>query len=771
MLKILQAKTAILLGILLLTGMELHAQIAILTKPVSGSVVMDAWLPYSDPPPISSIGTAPDYAAAISLAGTSFPGEYRGDASVGNGRVFVRLGKVQTWNYNGRAESRVSYSMNVYADVVPESKVRMKFQGNYSISWTTGSVLDDYSGFSFYPVTGPSQNGGLTKTAYTLPYADITDAAQFVADIQPKAASSINSEGKTYYLLGYFSFTGRGILGSANSAAAISYGTEVSGIQAYYIGPALIINDAASNNQAGLVGKGLPKLLSVKVMDSESGQVSPGIPVTFNLVEPINGARFSNDQTSISVLTDSNGVAEAAVTLGTVTGSYTIKATCPLSSCSSGGKEVTFTATAGTIDLSAIGGICKGSSAVGQRPAAMRVGAFNTVTGQYATSLPILFSPISFTDMSGYTSVGFPNGEPLNCVVLANGYRSCSPGPLRSEGTYSFKADCVDCLGVKSVVCQIYTHKNNVPASLPEASSANPFDRDPITNKPLTPVVRVQEVITQNTNESFTSDAAENLIRFKALVLPDDFAEESVVTWKVIDDPRDNYESAIPAQNPVPATDSKFDAIYRVWLDNVAGGRPAPLRYLVTAKAVAGDKEALSPFRELKQDETDKCRQEYVDYNIGLTEVAKSRFTAGLHPEYSKGVRDCFAYIYPAREAQKVNNLRAAGHAVVVTSGYRSPRHNILYVKSTALSAHLYGEAVDVNPNETSLAASAWKALWEAPQSTCGKILETGRADTMLWCANGETDVDMKRGSAFPTMSPSSIYSIANCIHLGNLKH
>ena len=748
------------------------AQLVIVKEPKSGSAVISAGpIVNGSPKYASALGIAPEYTADVSLPAPNMPGEYSGNVSVGNGTLSGKLSVIETYNFGYRAESYAAYSMDIYADVVPGSNVRINFQGKYSISWTTGSVMDDYTGFSFYPVTGPSKSGGLSKVSYSLPSGNISDSAQFVADVQPSAASAISSGGNTYYKLGSFSLTGRGGLGSSNSSAAVTYKTEITGIQAHYIGPALTIYDAASNNQAGLISEELSKPLSVKVSDNETGGVVAGAPITFTITEPVNGARFPDGKTSSVVLTNSDGIAEAALTLGSVTGSYSVRATCPAAICTSGGNAVTFAAVAGTLNLAAVEGTCQSNSAVSQRPAALRVGAFNTATGKYETSRSIYFSPVSFTDMSGYTFVGFPENEPLNCVVLPNGYRSCSPGPLKREGTYVFKADCPQCLGVKSVICRSYTHKRNVPAALPEASSANPFDRDPITNKPLTPVVRVKEVVTQNTNESFTSDAAENLIRFKALVLPDDFAEESVVTWNVIDDPRDNYESAIPAQNPVPATDSKFDAVYRVWLDNVDGGRPSPLRYLVTAKAVAGDKEVLSPFRELKQDETDKCRQEYVDYNIGLTEVSKSRFTAGLHLEYSKQVRDCFAYIYPAREAQKVDSLRAAGHAIVVTSGYRSPRHNILYVKSTVLSAHLYGEAVDVNPNGVSLAASAWKELWEAPQSTCGKILETGRADTMLWCANGETDADMKRGSAFPTMSPSSIYSIANCIHLGNLKH
>jgi hypothetical protein len=156
-----------------------------------------------------------------------------------------------------------------------------------------------------------------------------------------------------------------------------------------------------------------------------------------------------------------------------------------------------------------------------------------------------------------------------------------------------------------------------VPAAPPQAYTANPYDRDPLTNRPYTPVVRIASVTTGNGGASFTTHEAENLVEFRAQVLPEDFAEQSVITWNVIDDPTDGYTSALPGQGPATDPGDKFRGVYRVRLDNEPNGRPAPLRYLVAARAVGegpvwdpilGTQEALSPYTLLKQDEIDKCR-------------------------------------------------------------------------------------------------------------------------------------------------------------------
>ncbi|HBB66569.1 MAG TPA: hypothetical protein DCZ93_04585 [Elusimicrobia bacterium] len=177
------------------------------------------------------------------------------------------------------------------------------------------------------------------------------------------------------------------------------------------------------------------------------------------------------------------------------------------------------------------------------------------------------------------------------------------------------------------------------------------------------------------------------------------------------------------------------------------------------------DGTMLSASKTVKQDEIDKCRQEYIDFGIPLAEVGRSRFTLGLDMEYSKDVKDCFAYIYPKIEAQKVVALRNAGHKVKVTSGYRSPRSNILDIGSSVNSTHLFGEAVDINPIDSERNAAGWKALWVAHEATCPKSLELTPKKVMKLC-NGAATVPYP-GSFYPN-SDDAMYPMATCIHLGN---
>lgn len=744
------------IGVLLLSCAA-QAQAAVLVRPTYGKSEMGqgsgSYAPVWDVP-----GLAPDYESRFSMPFPGYTGSCSGSAATTR---YATAGSIACGTGFGRGASSALYQMGIYGDFEPGSKVEVKFRADLSVSWHGGG-LNSRSNFYFYSMGGGGVGFGLDRNSQPgLPDGPLNDSRQWSAQVWPSAGAFYETGGKKYYKLGAFDISGMSEIYDPDTNAG--YSGAISEIQAYYAGGFVRKNEGDA--QTGLVTRELEKLLSVKVSSGEAEAPLAGKAITFSIVEPASNARFSNGQTSMAVLTDTSGVAGVAFTLGTATGTYKVKATCPDNICTSGAKEVVFAAVAGTMDLIVIDGPCESNSAVGQKTAALRVGAYNTVTGQFEKNVPISFSRVSFTDMLGDTTLGFPGDEPLNCRVLSNGFRSCSPGPLRSEGAYAFKADCPQCLGVKSLVCRSYTQLSNVPASLPSASSANPFDRDPVTHKPLTPVVRVRELTTQNTNESFTTNISENLVGLKAIVLPEDFAEQSVITWNVIDDPRDNYASALPHQNPVPKPDSKFEAVYRVWLDNVPDGRPAPLRYLVTAKATVDDKEALSPYRELKQDEIDKCRQEYVDYEIPLNEVPKSTFTAGLHSRYSKQVRDCFAYIYPSVEAQKVDKLLAAGHQLVVTSGYRSPRHNIRYVESTARSTHIYGEAVDIRPVKTNLNAEGWKELWISTQTTCPKSLESSPKDVMMWC-NG-TQAIPQYWNSYPG-TDDLMYQSATCIHLGN---
>lgn len=77
----------------------------------------------------------------------------------------------------------------------------------------------------------------------------------------------------------------------------------------------------------------------------------------------------------------------------------------------------------------------------------------------------------------------------------------------------------------------------------------------------------------------------------------------------------------------------------------------------------------------------------------------------GLQPD----VREAAIYL--------INAYRAAGYPAIITSGKRSPEHNVL-VGGVPLSRHLTGRAVDIGFLGISPAPLTWLqpggALWEA---------------------------------------------------------
>jgi hypothetical protein len=94
----------------------------------------------------------------------------------------------------------------------------------------------------------------------------------------------------------------------------------------------------SGNNQVGTVGKALAAPLSVLVTGA-TGQPVPNQPVTFGVAAQPPGSTGSSPSPT-STLTDANGLASAALTLGTLEGIYLVVATGPT------GDQVTFVSTA-----------------------------------------------------------------------------------------------------------------------------------------------------------------------------------------------------------------------------------------------------------------------------------------------------------------------------------------------------------------------------------------------------------------------------------------
>jgi len=515
-----QARIFVALVVLSLTIGETRAQISVLERPVSGGVSAVQTLPYSTFTR-SYPCLAPDFKATFTLDPTNFPGEYGGALEAGDASISGAISKRETWQFSSSVDAQSSYNMNIFADVVPGSKVRLRFQGSYQISWSTGNVLENHAGFLFTPENGTAINGGVVKGGDGSPSANDL----FTVDINASSSQSTTEGGKTYYKLGNFSITGRGVLGSTNSGESVSYRAGISNIQAYYIGPTLMLNDGSG--QTGLVGKGLPKSLSVKVSDGETGAAVSGVQITFTIAEPSNGAKFANGLTTI-VSDTVEGIASASLILGSTAGTYTVKATCPAETCTSGMKEVVFSVTAvleeDVLELRKLSG--DGAMAVG-RPSLnqLRVQAFNTLTGGGKPEVNVGFSILSAPVDGGDASLGVSGA-----LTDAYGVAKTSFTLGTAEGDYVVKAVCDICQANREVQ---FTIGGRAPVENTHASAEG--EKTTVTPPDAPGGISVLQIAFQNKSMSPVFKAIPHddarigvlkgdTLNFKGIVVPTDAA-------------------------------------------------------------------------------------------------------------------------------------------------------------------------------------------------------------------------------------------------------
>jgi hypothetical protein len=162
------------------------------------------------------------------------------------------------------------------------------------------------------------------------------------------------------------------------------------------------------SNQNGVISTTLPNPLTVRVVDV-SGRAVPNIPVTFTV---ISGGGLVNP--TISVTTDSSGLASATATLGNSLGSQVFRATMPNGTV----KTVTFTQTAAA-----------SSSTVAAAPDMISIFSGNSQNGTVNT---VLTNPISarVTDSSG---VPVPNVSVT--FAAASGGAVTTANPVFTDST------------------------------------------------------------------------------------------------------------------------------------------------------------------------------------------------------------------------------------------------------------------------------------------------------------------------------------------------
>ena len=397
-------------------------------------------------------------------------------------------------------------------------------------------------------------------------------------------------------------------------------------------------------------------------------------------------------------------------------------------------------------------------------------------------SVSVAYEVIRYTDKNGTTSENVHGSMITRVSPPVTEIDGMSRAFLRlgtEEGVYTVRARCEACVSGQEQIATGIAHNYDVTAAVETVLAGDPNaneDDCPSGCCPRTPVLQITGIAQPDGLASFTSAGFENTLDLHARVLPTCLLSQSDITWQVADAPGDYIESLRDGVSIIPPAgqDSGFSVLPEN-LPDAPQGRPLPLAYKVTA-GVNKLGTMLYASKVIKQDEIDKCRQEYIDWDNGdlgkqLTYAPRSKFIQGIAGDFDR-YKDCYANIYPMQEAQVAFSLRNAGHALDITSGYRSPRHNMLTVQSSTSSPHLFGDAVDIVPVDKSPAG--WQALWESPEATCPKVLEYNKRDTILFCGS---DGIIYEGKAFPLTGAESkddprVFSIQkNCIHLGELKH
>ena len=353
------------------------------------------------------------------------------------------------------------------------------------------------------------------------------------------------------------------------------------------------------------------------------------------------------------------------------------------------------------------------------------VRAFNTLTHKGEPNWTINFDKEAFP--AGATG---QKALPASVITdpLGIGFGTMWTGD--KVGGYTYRAVCPSCLMNPQVWCSVL-------AALPPKVEAVPLDEGPEAGDPtVTPMLRISNVYYRNDQVSFTTHDAEKTVTLEAELRPTDTALARNIAWEVKDSPRDapDMDSGDP-DDPAPGESTAFD----VTAPPASKGRLLPLKYMIQASVETPKGLVRSYPRHIKQDDIDKCRQEYIDYIVAagkalnLSEVPRSRFTPGVDSEFleEKDRGDCYAYIYPQARAMEVFSLRAlhqGAFGIKVKSGYRSPRVNYRTPNASDKSRHMYGDAVDIVPTPKTNATK--NTLW--PTVGAPKMLEKSVGPNIL---------------------------------------
>lgn len=632
-------------------------------------------------------------------------------------------------NWSVFGGDNASYRSRIYAKIPANQEVVIKIPATTGISWTNMKMVGIAAG-RYAPIATVGVSATLTGTISTVPanslgYSSDSSVPDFngskseILSVGSKASGSpVDIGGEPYYLVGYLAMTAQSqIRPESSPSPSITFNASVGQVEVKYKGKAL--NYDSGGGQTWITGRPLPDPFVVKVIQDDTGQPVPGETITFQIQAPANGAILG----AVTAATDADGIARTTLTLGSSPGIYTVNATCP--GCVAAASAVNFTATAKTneevTELSLVQ--CDKYAGINSRVNnAFIVRAFNTLTRAGEPGLDIAFSA-SAAPPGASGQQAMPGSVQTNDLGIA--FVSVWTGD--KTGPYTYTAECPSCGQKPDAQCAL-------SAGLPPSMAAEPEDVGPVAGNPdVTPMLRISNIGYPNDGVSFTTLFGENKINLAADLKPDTPEYNALsedIAWEVVDSPADAMDSG----DPVPPANGAATYFYinHPHVPAAPTGRQFPLKYKIQARVTTSKGLVIKSYpRHIRQDDIDKCRQEYFDlstpeHNLTapgyFSKYTRPLFTPGTDGEFVK-YSDCFAHIYPEQRAREALSLRAGFQGefgVTVTSGYRSARHN-KREGGAWNSVHQFGEAVDIQAGPVN--GANMKKLWLA--TDCPKILES----------------------------------------------
>lgn len=301
-----------LAGVLIfLSGKPLYAQEAVLLNIEGGSISLSE---YS-----SSTGFLISSRTTNSSVSATLSNGCSNTAEMAVGRFTVS----DSHRYNGgicRGGSEGSYSMYVYAKVLPNASLRVKIQANMSLTWNNFVTAGDQAQTQFYfRDTGGGSSAAIgfnsSGSSGTLTGSKIIEHNTSGSD----SKCILISGGDKYCYIGKIALNGYIQTQADNGVKTASFNSTVlENIDVRYIGALLKkVEGENGDNQTWLVGQQAPKPLITKVLQGETNAPLSEKTVVFTLYDPDN-----NVLSQTNAVTGQDGLAQYWLTFGNIPGTY-----------------------------------------------------------------------------------------------------------------------------------------------------------------------------------------------------------------------------------------------------------------------------------------------------------------------------------------------------------------------------------------------------------------------------------------------------------------